>query len=228
MNLNPFVFQDKASFILRAMLRERRRPWVARDFVKECGLSIGLASKVLKELRNGGFIKGTDRGRLAEAVLRNEDEIVKQWTNFYKMEKNKAIVLYAEEEDILNRLRIYFKNKSEKEVPYALTLHSGANLMTGYVRDSNMYFYLRPTRFKETVLKLREALNLKELKQGGNIFIYEPHYKNSAFFGLRSIKGFPVVSDLQLYLDLYNFPHRGLEQAEILAKTLDRKGKNLG
>ncbi len=228
MNLNPFVFQDKASLVVRAMLKQPRRPWVARDFVKECGLSIGLVSKVLKELRYKGFIKGTDRGRLAEAVLRNEDEIVKQWTNFYTMEKNKAIVLYAEEGSILKRLGTYFKSKVEKEAPYALTLHSGANLTTGYVRDSNTYFYLRPTRFKETVLKLREVLNLKELKQGGNVIIYEPHYKNSAFFGLRSIKGFPVVSDLQLYLDLYNFPQRGLEQAEMLAKTLKEKGKNIG
>lgn len=229
MNLNTFVFHDKASIILRAMLKEPDRMWVARDFVGEFGVSIGLVSKVLRELRDRGFIKGTDRGRLAEAVLRDQEEIVKQWTNFYSMEKNKALVFYSAEEDVLKRLRDYFKDKNEKGVSFALTLHSGANLATaGYVRDPNVYLYMKPMRFMENVLKLRQALNLKELKQGGNVFIFNPHYKNSVFFGMQSVKGFPVVSNLQLYLDLFNFPQRGLEQTEMLTRILKEKGEHLG
>ena len=228
MKLQPFVFHDKASLVLRAMLREPELKWVARDFVKECDVSIGLASKVMKELRSRGFIKGKDRGRLAEATLRDQDEIVKQWVNFYSVEKNQVSVLYSEDKEILTRLRDHFKNKDEKGTPYALTLHSGANLATGFVRDPNVYFYMQSERFTENVLKLRQALNLKELKLGGNIFIFNPHYKNSIFFGLRSVQGYPVVSNLQLYLDLFHFPQRGLEQAEMLMRVLKEKGESLG
>ncbi|MFN0116987.1 MAG: hypothetical protein ACKVQC_01670 [Elusimicrobiota bacterium] len=229
MILNPFVFQDKASIVLRAMLRDPTRKWVARDFVQEYGVSIGLVAKVLRELRNRGFIEGKDRGRLAEAVLRGRDDILKQWTSFYSMEKNKFVVLYSEQKDILKHLKNYFEKKSEKSSTFALTLHSGANLLTGmHVRDSNMYLYMNFTRFKENVLKLRQALNLKELKQGGNVFIFNPYYKNSVFFTHRSVQGFPVVSDLQLYLDLFHFPQRGLEQAEMLLRVLKQKRKHLG
>jgi hypothetical protein len=229
MNLNTFVFQDKASLVLRAMLKEPTRKWVARDFVKECCVSIGLVSRVLRELRDRGFIKGKDRGRLAEAVLRNQEEIVKQWTNFYEVGKNYALVLYSEEKDILNRLHKYFEHKTEEHgAPFALTIHSGANLTTAYVREPRLYFYLNPTKFIDTTLKLRQALNLKELKEGGNIIIMKPYYKNSIFFGMQQIQGYPVVSNLQLYLDLFHFPQRGLEHAQMLARTLKEKGKYLG
>ena len=36
------------------------------------------------------------------------------------------------------------------------------------------------------------------------------------FYGSREVKNFRVVSDIQLYLDLYGYPVRGREQAEHL------------
>jgi len=227
MKLKPFVFEDKASFVLRAMFKEPGRTWVGRDFVQKHDVSLGLASRVLKELRERGFIKGKGRGRLAGAVLREEDEIVKLWTHTYNMEKNRVLALYSEDKNILKHLGDYSR-KNEKVGPLALTLHSGANLTTGYVRDSNVYLYVSPEGFMEKVLKMRQALNLKELKEGGNIFIFKPTYKKSVFFGLQRVKGYPVVSNLQLYLDLYHFSQKGTEQAEMLTKILKRKGKNLG
>ena len=41
-----------------------------------------------------------------------------------------------------------------------------------------------------------------------------PFYKNSVFFDKQEVNGLWVVSDIQLYLDLYNYPVRGLEQAQ--------------
>jgi hypothetical protein len=41
-----------------------------------------------------------------------------------------------------------------------------------------------------------------------------PYYRVSAFHGQRRVRGLTVVSDLQLYLDLYDLPQRGREQAE--------------
>jgi hypothetical protein len=43
-----------------------------------------------------------------------------------------------------------------------------------------------------------------------------PHYRVSAFYGKRRIGGLWMASDLQLYLDLYDYPLRGREQAEHL------------
>ncbi len=41
-----------------------------------------------------------------------------------------------------------------------------------------------------------------------------PYYKNSIYYGSQIVDGLRVVSDIQLYLDLYGYPIRGLEQAE--------------
>ena len=44
-----------------------------------------------------------------------------------------------------------------------------------------------------------------------------PYYRESAFYDRQMSKGgMKVVSDLQLYLDLYDYPVRGREQAEHL------------
>jgi hypothetical protein len=70
-------------------------------------------------------------------------------------------------------------------------------------------------------------LELKELVRGGNIHIVRPLYKKSVFYGARTIKGHKVVSDLQLFLDLYGYKPRGREHAEYLKKTLEKKGTSL-
>jgi hypothetical protein len=43
-----------------------------------------------------------------------------------------------------------------------------------------------------------------------------PYYKHSGFYDSREVEDLRVVSDIQLYLDLYGYPVRGREQAEHL------------
>jgi hypothetical protein len=61
-----------------------------------------------------------------------------------------------------------------------------------------------------------EELKLKEAREGANLIFLLPYYKHSVFYGKQRIRNLWVVSDLQLYLDLHNYPIRGLEQAEHL------------
>jgi len=62
------------------------------------------------------------------------------------------------------------------------------------------------------------------LVRGGNIHLIHPFYKSSVFFNTQKIKDYTVVSNLQLYLDLYNFQPRGREQAEHL-ENLEQEEK---
>lgn len=220
------IFSDKASLILRQMLRYPDREWVVRDFVRELGVGRGWAAKVLALLRGKGYLKGEARGRRAYAVLRNGEELIGEWLRDYDFAINKAAVYYTSDADPLSKIKRFFNRFSKKEA-YALTLHTGANLVTNFVRTSNVYLYLNPIDFKKVSLELRQALDLKELKKGGNVYLIEPYYKKSVFFGLQKIKGYPVVSNLQLYLDLYHFPERGHEHAEYLERILKEKGDQL-
>ena len=217
---------DKANIIIRAMLSQSGRKWVARDFEKEFGVGRARAATVLSALRAKGFVSGISSGRLAHSVLQNKEELLEECLKVYKFELNEAYLYYSAREDILSRLKGYFAAKNEPK-KYALTLHTGANFITHYVNTPTIYCYLPTEHFKNTSLDLRQALDLKELKKGGNFYLIKPYYKSAVFFNTQTIKGYNVVSDLQLYLDLYNFPQRGRDHAEYLLKTLEEEGKNI-
>lgn len=217
---------DKANIIIRAMLSQPDRKWVARDFEKEFGVGRARAAKVLSELRAKGFVGGVRSGRLAHSILQNKEELLEEWLKVYKFELNEAHLYYSIREDILPRLKEYFAGKKEPN-QYALALHTGANLITSYVNTQTIYCYLPVKNFKSASLDLRQVLDLKELKTGGNFYLINPYYKNATLFNTQVIKGYNVVSNLQLYLDLYHFPQRGRDHAEYLLKTLKEEGKSI-
>lgn len=220
------LLSDKATIIIQAMLSHPDRKWVARDFEKEFGVGRARAATVLSELRAKGFVGGIRSGRLAHSVLQNKEELIEEWLKLYKFERNESYLYYSAREDVLSRLKSYFASKNQEQA-YALTLHTGANLITHYVNTPTMYCYLPAKNFKNASLDLRQALDLKELKRGGNFCLIKPYYKTAVFFNTQKIKGYNVVSDLQLYLDLYHFPQRGRDHAEYLLKTLKEEGKNI-
>ena len=220
------LLSDKAAIIIRAMLSQPDRKWVARDFEKEFGVGRARAATVLSALRAKGFVGGIRSGRLGHSVLQNKEELLEEWIKAYKFELNETHLYYSAHEDVLSRLKEYYATKNDPK-EYALTLHTGANFITHYVNTPTVYCYLRNENFRDISLDLRQALDLKELKKGGNFYLIKPYYKNAVFFNNQTIKGYNVVSDLQLYLDLYSFPQRGREHALYLLKTLKEEGKNL-
>lgn len=216
------TFADKATFILRKMLSKPDNKWVTRDFTGDNGVSLGMAQGVLETMEKKGYIERVKRGSNSYALLTNKEELVRDWLSEYKFELNETEVYYSPDKSILSKIRDYLKDKL-----YALTLHSGANMITSFVVTDQVHLYLKPDNWEKEILGLRQQLDLKELVRGGNIHIVQPYYKNSVFCGARTIKGHKVVSDLQLYIDLYNFKPRGREHAEYLKKYIEDKGKNL-
>lgn len=219
------IFSDKATMVIRAMLQCDKK-WVARDFEKEFSVGRARAATVLSALRRKGFVKGIRSGRLAYSMLQNKKSLLAEWLKFYNFELNRAHLYYSPYENVLPRLKDFFKTK-KLSAEYALTLHTGANLVTNYVNTPAVYCYLRSRKFNEVSLELRQALDLKELRMGGNFYLIEPYYKNGIFFNNQTLEGYNVVSNLQLYLDLYQFKPRGREHAEYLENQLKEKGKNL-
>ena len=219
------LLSDKAATIIRTMLSQPDRKWVARDFEKEFGVGRARAATVLSTLRRKGFVGGIRSGRLAYSVLQNKEELLAEWLKVYKFELNETHLYYSSHEDVLSRLKKYFVAKNQPQ-GYALTLHTGANFITHYVNTPTVYCYLPSENFRDISLDLRQALDLKELKKGGNFYLIKPYYKNAVFFNNQTIKGYNVVSNLQLYLDLNNFPQRGRDHSQYLWKTLKEEGKS--
>jgi len=216
------IFADKATLISRKMLRYPERKWVVRDFMGEQGVSIGMAQEVLEAMARQGYVERVKRGPESYTTLTDRDRLISDWLKEYRFELNEVDTYYNPDKDILNKIKVCLK-----EDEYALTLHTAANLITSYVRTDETFVYLNSKKSDKNILDIRQKLGLKELVRGGNIHIICPFYKNSVFFNAQRIKGYRVVSNLQLYLDLYNFQPRGREHAEYLKKLLEDKGKRL-
>ena len=214
------VFSDKATTIPRKMFQDPKREWVVRDFTGPNGVSLGMAQNVLEAMAKKGYVERVKKGPDSYTILTNKDMLIADWLKEYQFELNRIDSYYSPDKEILNKIKDFLK-----EEQYALTLHTGANLITFFVKTEDIYLYLKLADWDKEILDLRQRLELKELVRGGNFHIIRPHYKTSVFFNRQKIKGFAVVSSLQLYLDLYNFQPRGREHAEYFKKLLEEKGR---
>ena len=216
------IFADKASLVPRKMLKDPGRRWVVRDFTGPKGTSLGMSQEVLEAMAKKGYVERIKKGRDSYTILTNKDQLISDWLKEYHFNLNTIDTYYSSDKNILKKFK-----RVLKEDQYALTLHAGANLITSFVKTEDIFIYINSKDWKKDVLDIRQKLDLKELVRGGNIHLIHPFYKNSVFFNTQKIKGYTVVSNLQLYLDLYNFQPRGREQAEHLRNLLEEKGRNL-
>jgi len=72
------------------------------------------------------------------------------------------------------------------------------------------------------VTRVARELDLKPVPKGGNVKLVIP-YDEGVFYGSQVVDGVTVVSDVQLYVDLYNYPSRGEEAAQYLYDRILRK-----
>ncbi len=219
------IFADKATLLLRAMVREPEKKWVIRDFVNLLPISLGMAGEVIATLEKMGYVERSKRGPYSYTILTNKEKLIRDWTQAYDFGFNRVEVYYNPGLK-LNKIKEFFKQRDMSN-QYALTLHAGANFDTSYVNTQDVYLYIDQAVFAKTVPALRQQLDLKQLVQGGNVFLVNPYYKHSVFWGAQKKRGFTVVSNLQLYLDLYNFRPRGLEHADFLREQLQQEGREL-
>lgn len=214
------IFSDKASLILRELLADPEAYHTVRGLADKTSVSVGWASEVLKELEERGHI---DRKPRQGSRIRRIESLLDDWTGRYIFSgKNRIRSFFVAAgglEEIFAELR---RSKLSVEVCYALTLHSGARLVSPFVQYEECHIYIDGRGdFERQVSKFVEALCLSEPAAGGNFHIVRPYYENGAFYQARILDDLPLVSDIQLYLDLFRFPSRGREQAE---KILEHSG----
>jgi len=224
--INRSLFRDKSTFVLREMLHTPDRDWKVRDFVEKCKISIGLISRTLSFLDKLGFVERVNQGRIGYTRLIKKKELLELWVKNYDFSLNKTQSFYSPDKKILGKVRNFLREKGLDEF-YALTLHTGANLTTSYMLTEDIHLYLNHYNFYKIVSEMQDRILLKQLVAGGNVHFVYPYYRNSVFHNVRKITKYRVVSNLQLYLDLYNFAPRGREHSEYLRNVLERKGETI-
>ncbi len=211
------VFSDKASLALRTLL-VARAPMGVREIAsnvsskdEQIRLTPGYVSKVVGELERRGYAAWSDE----KIVLRHAQELLRDWTSAYRGRRRPSpqtyFVLAPSAEDLLPRIAESFDANG---ADYVFTGHAGASLVDRHAVFDVVDIYVRG--LEDAALALAD-LGARRVERGGNVNISVPYYRESAFYDCQMSKGgMKVVSDLQLYLDLYDYPVRGREQAEHL------------
>ena len=215
-NVNPF--SKKASLVLRRFFEAPHASHSVTALAKETRIAIGWAWDVTEELLERGYVAGTgDELRLADAA-----SALVHWSGTYSWKKSKRrnfVVPYTKTE-LEQRLADTWVPSSLR---WALTLLTGAQRRVGHVtHDSSTYVYAVPAMPSELedLLSSVHAREVSEPIQGTHLLcVLEPYYGQAALFGAHVIEALPVVSDLQLFLDLAHFPLRGAEVAQHLLRS---------
>ena len=202
-------FSDKASLILRAMLKRGEQLWGIRELAKETHLNPGYVSRMARELESRNYITRVD----SKMKLRDPEGILDDWVRTYNLKKNRMFryfLMAAGSAEVLEKLRGL---ELPDSLDYALSVQAGANLIAPYAIFKEVHIYVGN---EKALAYLEEKLNLEGAEQGANLVLMLPYYRNSVFYDSRIVQRLRVVSDIQLYLDLHGYPVRGLEQAEHL------------
>jgi len=200
-------FSDKASLVTRALFVSRGGRGV-RELAGELALTPGYVSKVLMELDRRGYLARRDDG----VALRHAGELLTDWLHAYRGRRPVSTKTYFAPATSTKALIEAARTADFALWPdYALTMQSGASLVSRYAEFDALEVYVRDASMADGIAV---QMGARPVSRGANLAIMVPYYRVSAFCGERRIRGLSVVSDLQLYLDLYDFPLRGREQAE--------------
>lgn len=197
-------FSDKASLVLRALIALGPGRGV-RSIAEQAGLSAGYVSKIVQELEERGYV-----ARRAEGLaLRNGHELLQDWVRAYRkrwVERRGYFLPVPRAQAVMDAMR-----EASISDDYVLALQAGASLVAPYADFDVVDVYVHSI---DAAVALASRLDAREVERGANLRVGVPSYRISAFYDSQEAAGLPVVSDLQLYLDLYDYPLRGREQAE--------------
>jgi len=216
---NPFaekrklktVFKPVSSRILRVLLEEPKKKWKILELSKIAKVSLGQTSNVCRWLIDEEYLKKDNKFY----SLIEPGKLLDEWSQNYTYTQNRMSAYYSFEQNLEKLLKTVSGVSKDKDLKYALTLLSGASLVAPFVRGvSGIHLYIADTGDLSKWVRL---LNLRPVESGGNISLYIP-YDEGVFYKIQEADGIKVVGNIQLYLDLYNYPTRGKEQAEFLRR----------
>ena len=217
---NPFVekrklktiFKPISSRILRVLLENTKKNWKILELSKSGGVSLGQTSNVCRWLIDEEYLRKNQEGFYS---LTEPGKLLDEWCQNYTYTQNKVFTYYSFEKNLEKLTKKINSLSEDKELKYALTLLSGASLVAPFIRGvSSLQMYISNS---EDIPNWIRLLELRPVESGSNISIYIP-YDEGVFYKLQEVNGIRIVGNIQLYLDLYNYPARGREQAEFLRR----------
>jgi DNA-binding HxlR family transcriptional regulator len=208
----PDPFSPKASRIIRALLCDREGEWTQERLSAETGTSRTTVSQVVTQLVEDETVtrvRSSSKGTPALYQLSAFDRLLDAWVEADDWKGRGRVEQYSllsdQPEEIAGKV---LDSLGAEAVCYTQWFagwlrhpYTTPPLVSAYVRDS----------------KLLEIAPGRKVGSGGNLWLIDPA-DDGVFHGRQESGGFPLVSDVQVYLDLLQVGQRGPDQAEELRK----------
>ena len=213
------LFADRSSLLLRHLFGQGDVPAGVRSAAAMLEISPALASRLLSKLKSEGMV--VEEG--ARIRLADKSGVLDDWVEFYrrraKRQREQRLYMHARDvQSVLRRLADDARRAAD--AGWGLSFQAGASLVAPYAFYSEVHLLVGGPAWESGAQALRQRLELEPAREQANVILVRPYYRESWSFGLRRIEGLPVVSDLQLYLDLSVYPRRGAEQAARIRERL--------
>ena len=207
------IFEARASRVLRCLLTNPGEAWSIRGMAREVQVSVGYTHAVTASLLDLGYVVRNDLNFI-EAI--DPIRLLERWANYYQYVHENGFLEYytfdREIEGIVGKLQ---KATSD----YALTTLAGAYLVSPYVRPTVLELYVKDKNQAEYIV---DNLQLRPTPRDGNVRLVLP-YDDGVFYKTQTLGDVKIVSDVQLYVDLVNYPSRGEEAAQKILDTIREK-----
>jgi hypothetical protein len=214
---NPFavkrdlrsLYSPRAARVLRVLLNGPQRYWKVEPLAKEANVSTGQVANVKKLLKDREWIQEGEAG----FCLTAPEELLMEWADNYSLRKNQVFDFYSMDDLAIkeNELADFC---SERKISFALTGLSGASHAYPGIPFQRLTAFIGGLE-KEAISKL----GLKAVTTGANVSLLLP-YDDGVFYKTSNNGGLPVVSPVQLYLDLKKNKGRGEEAAQTILERI--------
>ncbi len=209
----PKLFTPKASRIIRALVANRDAKWDQDSLVSTTRTSRGYVSRILKTLVADGFIRHGEPGNRKQAAqyeVVDFDRLLDSWAEAdrfasrverveFSLLVNDPIAVAKEVCSALDGCRFAF---TQWIAAWLRKPHTTPPVVSVYVTAEAASSYSAG----------------RQVSSGGNLWLLVPK-DVGVFQNLREERGFPLVCDPQIYLDLIGSGLRGPEAAEALRKA---------
>jgi len=221
---NPFrekretrsIFAPRATRVLRVLLQGPLRPWKVTDLAQSARVSLGWVSAVRQQLLArewaaavpGGF-RVTKPGAVLDAWSKADDWEKRTSTQDYS-------VLLSDPVELAEKLKEFLPAE-----PPVFTQWFAGWLRHPYTTPAVVTAYVQ--KFPDERLIKEKLLGRRVSAGGGGLRLVLPK-DEGVVHPSQTVRGFNLVSDVQVYLDLLRAGQRGEDQAAELRKWPDFAG----
>lgn len=209
------LFSPKASRVIRVLLQGPLKPWKVVDLEEASATSLGTVSTVRKELLKQLWAEDSDRG----LKITKPDAILDAWAKADSWKRRTTVREYSllihDQNEVAHKLHRFVESQE-----HAFTQWYGILLRRPHTTTDIITLYVEA--FPEEHFIQTELLG-RRVESGGTLRLVVPKDRG-VFIGKQHLDGLPIVSDIQLYLDLIDAGMRGDEAARELRNWAEFSG----